>query len=488
MKKKIGLFAIAILSATIALVFSEILRNKEIITEPLIDSEYNAPPIYQAKYTSAQEVIGPDFRIAAKKSVDAVVHIRSQFSRKGNNYDNFYDRLRELFEDRTPNQNRSSTPYIGFGSGVIISHDGYIVTNNHLVEGSSEIEITLNDKRLYEAELIGTDPNTDLALLKIKDTNLPYLVYADSDKLDIGEWVLAVGNPFNLTSTVTAGIVSAKARNINILGSAAIESFIQTDAVINRGNSGGALVNKDGYLVGINAAIASHTGYYEGYSFAIPINIVKKVVADLKKYGEVQKAFMGVKIREITADFAKEIGIKKPKGIYIDSVVDDSGADDAGLKSGDIITKINNIDVNSTSQLLELVGQYHPGDKINVIVLRDGEQKVYNILLHNEDGTTKIIKHYEKFEIEQLGAVLEKVTTNEKNKLGINYGLKVVRIKKGLFKNGGIKEGFIILKINDVKINLKSDFDLAYKNTNDGFLRVEGIYPNGMRIIYGFEL
>ncbi len=490
MKKYFGFVLVAVLSAASVLVFSELVKNnKEPAESSFIDnSDANQANIYQTKFNPAKAVIGPDFRIAAKKSVDAVVHIRSQFIRKKNRYNDFFGDLRDFFERRNYNRSPEYTPFVGYGSGVIISRDGYIVTNNHVVEGSSKIEVTLNDKRLYEAELIGSDPNTDLALIKIKEKNLPFLVYGNSDNLDIGEWVLAVGNPFNLTSTVTAGIVSAKARNINILGSqTAIESFIQTDAVVNRGNSGGALVDNDGYLVGINAAIASQTGTYEGYSFAIPVNIVKKIVDDLKKYGEVQRAFMGIRIREIDADFAKEEDIEQLKGVYVASVENGSGADNAGLKNGDIILRIDGIDVNSSSKLLEVVGQHRPGDKINVVVLRDSKQKVFDVVLQNAEGNTKVVKREANFTIEKLGAIFEQASSAEKNRLGIKQGLKIIELKDGLFKNGGIRKGFIVLKINGQPMNSKQDVTKAISDVEDDLLRVEGIYPGGMRIIYGFE-
>lgn len=486
MKKFIGFFIVAFLSAVLAVFIVGIFENKDAQierTEIQSDMQYKAN---QTSFTPSSAVIGPDFRVAAQMSVDAVVHIRSQFVRKNAGYDDFFGSLRELLEGKK--QNKSYSPYVGYGSGVIIAGDGYIVTNNHVVEGASKIEVTLNDKRLYEAELIGVDPSTDLALIKIEEAKLPYLIYGNSDELQIGEWVLAIGNPFNLTSTVTAGIVSAKARNINILGSnTAIESFIQTDAAVNRGNSGGALVNNNGYLVGINAAIASQTGVYEGYSFAIPVNIVKKVMDDLLKYGEVQRAYIGVTIRELSADYAKELGVD-PNGVYVSSVSKTGGAAIAGVQGGDIIKSIDGTKVNSTSQLLEVIGQHHPGDNLDITVLRDGKQLIYNILLQNENGTTALVQMQENFKIERLGAIFGKISEKDKKRLHLKNGLKIKEINKGLFKNGGVRKGFIVLRINNISINSKKDIEFALANAEDGFLKVDGIYPDGMRIIYGFEL
>lgn len=488
MKKYIGFFLIALLSASLAIVIFKITDSKN---EQILRSEIQSNNPYksvQAKFSPSTAVTGPDFRVAAQMSVDAVVHIRSQFVRKGSNYDDFFGPLRDLLEGKRNNRSQSNSPYIGYGSGVIIASDGYIVTNNHVVEGASKIEVTLNDKRLYEAELIGKDPSTDLALIKIKEIKLPYLIYGNSDELQIGEWVLAIGNPFNLTSTVTAGIVSAKARDINILGSnSAIESFIQTDAAVNRGNSGGALVNNDGYLVGVNAAIASQTGVYEGYSFAIPVNIVKKVMDDILKYGEVQRAYIGVTIRELTADFAKELGVDA-NGVYVTSVTESGGAATAGLKASDIIKSIAGMDISSSAQLIEVIGQHRPGDRLDLKVLRNGKPKVFSVILQNENGTTGLLQPEEKFVVERLGVTFRQILANEKQQLDLKSGLKIIDLNKGVLMNGGVREGFIILRINNILINSKKDIELALANADDGFLKVEGVYPDGMRIIYGFEL
>lgn len=484
MKKYLNLFLVAIISAFLAILISPyFIQSSETAIRDNIQPDQL--PIIQSNYNSAEGVTGPDFRLAAERSIHAVVHIRTQFIRKSNSYDDYFGSLRELLNSRS--RQRNSTPIVGFGSGVIISDDGYIVTNNHVVEGSSKIEVTLNDKRLYEAELIGRDPSTDLALIKIKEENLPYLVYGNSDEVRIGEWVLAVGNPFNLTSTVTAGIVSAKARDINILGSnTAIESFIQTDAVVNRGNSGGALVNNGGALIGINAAIASRSGTYEGYSFAIPVNIVKKVMNDLLKFGEIQRAFIGITIRNITAEFAKNRGIDQLQGVYINNVARSSGADLAGIEAGDIIVKIDNVDIASSSELLETIGQHYPGDNIKVSVLRENRKMEFSVILQNENGALGVISSEDEFRIDEFGAYFQLPNVRLRSDLKISNGLSITKLEDGILKEGGVRVGFIVLRINEYLIRAKRDIDSAIQNSNNGEFKIEGIYPNGMRIIYGF--
>ncbi|HEY6159927.1 MAG TPA: trypsin-like peptidase domain-containing protein, partial [Bacteroidia bacterium] len=380
------------------------------------------------------------------------------------------------------------------GSGVIISGDGYIVTNNHVIDKGDKVEVTLNDKRTYTADVIGKDPSTDLALLKIKEQNLPYLVYGNSDDVKVGEWVLAVGNPFNLTSTVTAGIVSAKGRNINILDNghsanspAPIESFIQTDAAVNPGNSGGALVNSAGQLVGINSAIASNTGSYTGYSFAVPVNIVKKVVNDLLEFGTVQRAFMGVSIRDIDSKFAGEKNITDLAGVYVNGVTGGGAAEEAGIKEGDIITKISGINVVNTSSLLEQIGKFRPGDKVNVTVNRNGKDVDIPVVFKNKDGNTSLVQKQEVENVSALGATFEAVSPDEMKQLGISNGIKVTSLDGGKLRSAGIKEGFIITSIDKKKVSSPQDIDTALANKKGGVL-IEGVYPNGMRAYYAFGL
>ncbi len=492
MKKIFGFLLIAVMGAGIALAMNAMITDHESEdqTAHYLSEEYRQQeqvPLHRASYMPGPAATGPDFRTAAEMSVNAVVHIRTTFDRKSSVYDDFFGQLFKYF-DGTPRRH-PQMPLMAYGSGVIISDDGYIVTNNHVVQEASEIEVTLNDKRTYRAKIIGNDPSTDLALVKIEAESLPYLSYGNSDEVKVGEWVLAVGNPFNLTSTVTAGIVSAKARDINILGSnTAIETFIQTDAAVNKGNSGGALVNTDGELVGINAAIASNTGYYEGYSFAIPVNIVRKVVADFIEFGEVQRAYIGVRIREMDAEFAKEMGIEDIKGVYIAEITSEGGAEEAGMKEGDIILSVDDFDVNTLSELLEVIGQHRPGDEVELYVMRDGKGKYFDVELKNRRGTVELAKREDAFFHEYLGANLRELTANEMNRFGTNYGYLIEDVEKGgLLQRGGVRQGFIIRQLNDVKINRKSDIDEAVSRS-DEMLKLEGIYPNGMEFVYVFEL
>ncbi len=482
MKRTTNILLIAILIVLVFVGFTQTDFNKDNKARRTVQTESDVLP---ARYNAPVPFEGPDFTTAAEKTVNAVVHIRSEFQRRSY-YHDFFEPFREFFGDRYGNQERT---YSGYGSGVIISDDGYVVTNNHVVEGANFIEVTLNDKRRFEAEVIGRDPQTDLALLKIEEWGLPFIIYGNSDNVQIGEWVLAVGNPFNLTSTVTAGIVSAKARNINILGiPGAIESFIQTDAAVNRGNSGGALVNTEGELIGINAAIASNTGAYTGYSFAIPVNIVKKVVDDLMNYGQVQRAFIGVIIREMNAELADDKGFDEIQGVYVEALSEGGGAEEAGIEEGDLILSVDDISVNTTAQLLEIVGQHSPGDIVNVAVLRGDRVVDYKVELKNDRGETTLAKAEKDYYSSNLGATFETVSKEEMEDLGITNGLKVSELEEGLLLNGGVKEGFIILEINNVKIRDRNDINYAMNNTKGGVIRIEGVYPNGMRMNYGFIL
>lgn len=436
-------------------------------------------------YLPVEPFSGPDFTTAAEKSVHGVVHIKSEFAARTGSYDDFFGPFRDFFGYPYGGSNT----YTGFGSGVIITNDGYIVTNNHVVEGANNINVTLNDNSEYEASLIGTDPTTDLALLKIEADDTPFIAFGNSDGVKIGEWVLAVGNPFNLTSTVTAGIVSAKARNINILGTpGAIESFIQTDAAVNMGNSGGALINMNGELIGVNAAIASNTGSYAGYSFAIPVNIVKKVVDDLLNYGMIQRGYLGVTIREVDSKLVKDKGLDIKNGVYVESVTETGGAKESGIKPGDVIVSVNDHAVRTNAELLEVIGQHNPGQIMDVTVHRDGSDQNFRVELKNQQGNTSIEKKGDDFFISDLGATLEVVPDEDRQNLNLTNGLKVVALQDGMLKKGGVQEGFIILKINGLKITSRQDVENALQNIKSGVIRFEGIYPNGMRMNYGFIL
>jgi len=440
--------------------------------------------VQRAAFLPAQNT--PDFVDAAERSVDAVVHIMTKVVRQSSTYDDFFGALLGQIYGY-PGQTRNNT-MVAYGSGVVLTPDGYIVTNNHVVEGADEVEVTFNNKVKKTASIIGTDPTTDLALIKVDASDLPYLTFGDSDNVRIGEWVLAVGNPFNLTSTVTAGIVSAKARNLSILGEGtSVESFIQTDAAVNPGNSGGALVNTKGELVGINAAIASHTGSYEGYSFAIPSNIVRKVVDDLLLYGTAQRGYLGVQIAEITQELADREGLENIEGVYVAEVTEGGAAKLAGMKSGDVITAINGKKVNSTTQLKESVGQYRPGDKIDVEVNRNGHHHHHELTLLNEAGNMDVVKKGDSFYNSEFGLMLQPINQNDMSRLNISSGLKIVEIRQGRFKNSGIPVDFVITKVNGVVVNDKTDLENAQKSRRTRRTTIEGVYPNGMNATFYYN-
>ncbi len=442
--------------------------------------EYATLPAHAASYLPEATT---DFRKAAQKSLDAVVHIKTEILTANSSYNDFFGPFREYFDHYPQRQNVLTA----FGSGVILTSDGYIVTNNHVVNGADKISVKFNDGHEAEATIVGLDPSTDLALIKVDMTDLPFLSYGDSDELQVGDWVLAVGNPFNLTSTVTAGIVSAKARNINILGSrSAIESFIQTDAVVNRGNSGGALVNTEGELVGINAAIASHTGVYEGYSFAIPVNIVRKVVDDLMQYGEIQRAYIGVQIQDVDAEMAEKLGLEEVSGVYIAGVVQNGGAESAGLKEGDVILSIDGKPTKTLSSLMGVIAQYSPGNEVNVTINRDNDIQNFKVVLKNENGTTSIVRAGDSFYNDMLAAELQQIDQGDKEKLNLSGGVKVVRIENGILRQGGINEGFILTEINGVRVNSQQNLEDALGKSRSNIIRLKGVYPNGVKISYEF--
>ena len=416
----------------------------------------------------------PDLTYSAEIAVHAVVHIKTQSMRGGWSSGN---PLLDFFGYRQEPQIAR-----GFGSGVILTGDGYIVTNNHVIEGAQKIGVVLNDNREFEARLVGSDPSTDLAVIKIEAENLPWLRYGDSDALRLGEWVLAVGNPFNLTSTVTAGIISAKARNIGINESEySIESFIQTDAAVNPGNSGGALVNQKGELVGINTAIASRTGSFAGYSFAVPITIVKKVVEDLKEFGEVQRALLGVVITSVNADVAKEYNLDKIEGIYVSDVAENGAAREAGIKAGDVIVAVGSRKVNTTAELQETVSLYRPGDDVKVTVKRNNSEKQFTVTLRNKLGDTGIIRTGNLV----LGAELEVLSDRDKQNLGINRGIRISKIGNGKLKEAGVTEGFIITDVNKRPVYEVNDFRRVISGARGGIL-LYGLYPNGENAYFVF--
>jgi len=477
MKKIAALFLVALAGGAVALGLFIVLENKV----PLYSDIPVSVPVTQTSYSASAPMNLPDFEAAADLTVHAVVHIKTQFQRKSMVYDDFF----EFFDLRKGTPREQVFPYEAMGSGVIISPEGYIVTNNHVVQDANEILVTLNDRRVYQATIVGTDPSTDIALIKIDQANLPFLSYGNSDDVKVGEWVLAVGNPFNLTSTVTAGIVSAKARNINILGSqGAIESFIQTDAAVNPGNSGGALVNTRGELIGINAAIASGTGYYQGYSFAIPANIARKVVDDLMKYGRIQRAYFGIYYREIDDQMAKEKGLDSPKGIYIEDLVEGGSAAKGGIKKGDIILQLGNSTVNRKSELTEFMGQHSPGDHVAVKIWRNGKMEEMTITLQSEESAQALVQGDQ---VIIHGATFEPLAEAEKRKFRLNYGFQVTHLNGGKLRDAGIREGFILLGIDREPIRSLTELKKALSGRSGGVL-LEGLYPNGLKAYYGIGL
>ena len=442
--------------------------------------------------TSMQPI---DLTKAAESSLNSVVHIMSVQRSKVKTIQSQPDIFDFFFGDGRGRQQQVQTPeQRGFGSGVIISKDGYIVTNNHVVEGADKLDITLNDNRTFNGRVIGTDPSTDLALIKIDAKDLPIVKFGDSDNLKVGEWVLAVGNPLGLTSTVTAGIVSAKARSISALNPRSqkmgIEAFIQTDAAVNPGNSGGALVNTAGELVGINTAIYSETGSYAGYSFAIPTSIVSKVIADLKEYGTVQRAVLGIGYREIDSELAKEENLEVQEGIYVGEVYNRSAAMEAGIKEGDVITSINGVKIKNGAMLSEQLSKYRPGDKIKIGLLRGKESKTVSLTLKNSQGNTEITKIAG---MDSLGAGFKELDTKSLREMNIRYGVQVIGLKNGKFKAAGMREGFVILEINNTPMKSVSDLESMYdsivkSNQNQKVMFITGIYPNGKMMYYAVDL
>ncbi|MFC4666823.1 Do family serine endopeptidase [Falsiporphyromonas endometrii] len=424
---------------------------------------------------------GPDLTSAAESSVHAVVHIKVEGTQEVTQ-SQFMDPFEFFFGGSEGPQRRQMRPVVGYGSGVIISPDGYIVTNNHVIDNANKITVTLNDNRTFSAKLIGADPGSDIALIKIDAKNLPTIPFGDSDKLKLGEWVLAVGNPFNLTSTVTAGIVSAKARSTSSPkpGKMQVESFIQTDAAVNPGNSGGALVNSKGELVGINTMIFSQTGNYAGYSFAVPISIASKVVEDLKKYGTVQRAVMGITIGDINEDLTKKYDLKLHEGAVVTGFADVSSALAGGIKEGDVITSINGKDIKNIASLQEQVNRYRPGDKIKVTVNRKGSTLVKNVILKNLQGGTSFVKSQG---INELGASFESIPDDIKMSYGISFGVIVKSVTKGKFMDANIKSGLVILSLNDQPVSSPEDVSRVVNRVNSNSskdeknLIVKGFYP-----------
>jgi serine protease Do len=472
--------------------------SKDIAKRPIITEINSAQPATLANLPQVPVIPvvptgNPSFVYAAQKVTPAVVHIAAKYEAKTVKGTLSNSPLEQLFKDffgegfeLSPKEYKSQ-PSTGFGSGVIMSADGYIITNNHVIAEADQIEVTLDDNRRFSAKVIGTDIDTDLGLLKIdvKGEQLAYLEFGNSDQLQIGDWVLAVGNPFNLTSTVTQGIVSAKARRADIYKTGSgikIESFIQTDAAVNKGNSGGALVNLAGELVGINTAISTPTGSFAGYSFAIPSSIVQRVFNDLKKYGIVQRAMLGIYPKEVNADLAAEKNLKRYDGVYIAGLTESSAAREAGLKEGDIIIALNGVKIKNLAQLHEQLARYEPNATIQVTFDRKGKTSTLAVKLKNALNEIKILHGQNSIETE--GAVFENLDVATKQRLGLAGGVQVKALKAGKWQEAGVKKGFIILAIDKVLIE-NLDQLASTLNSKQGGILVEGIYPNGVKAYYG---
>jgi serine protease Do len=473
-----GSLAMALLGAAIAL----FAYTKIIDKSPLISSNdssgvetQNAKAFLTSLQMQDKQI---DFTYAAEQTVHGVVHVHTK-SMMGAQAENPI--MEWFYGDRYSKPREVS----GYGSGVIISDDGYIITNNHVIDNAESVEVILNDKRTFTAKVTGRDPSTDIALLKINAENLPYIKYGNSDELKLGEWVLAVGNPFDLTSTVTAGIVSAKGRNLNILeGDYRIESFIQTDAALNMGNSGGALVNTRGLLVGITSAILSPSGAYAGNSFAIPVTIVEKVIADLKEFGEVQRAIIGVNIRNLSPDDVDKQDLSNLDGVLITNIIEGGSAEDAKMKENDVIIKFDNVAVNTVPELQEQVGKHRPGDKATVTYLRNGKESTLSLVLKNVEGNTNIVKTAAGSEL-LFGAKLVTIGSSDKKSYNIDSGVKVIELRNGKFRDIGMSKGYIITSINGKKV--KQPSDIKQFTNEESFLKsIGGIQPDGTILNYQF--
>jgi Do/DeqQ family serine protease len=482
--------AVVAVSASVASVTTYKVIEKNNTSNSVQTTGATEVPVLKASYSQAtvpQRHI--DLTDAADKSIHAVVHIKSTQNSRTQTIRRAPDIYDFFFGDGMGRQQEVRTqPRVGFGSGVILTEDGYIVTNHHVINGADELDVTLNDNRTFKGRLIGSDENTDLALIKIEvDEKLPALPVGNSDDLKVGEWVLAVGNPFNLTSTVTAGIVSAKARTLGVYNGG-IESFIQTDAAINQGNSGGALVNAAGELVGINSVLTSPTGSYAGYGFAIPTSIMTKVVSDLKEYGTVQRAILGIMGGTVTSELSEEKDLGTVDGVYVSEVIADGAAQEAGIEVGDVIVAVDGTKIKSMAQMQEMFTKHQPGDKVKITVLRKKKEKDVDVVLRNVQGNTNVVKNAD---LDMLGATFKELDEKDMRLYKIGYGLKVVDVAKGRFADAGIKKGFIIMKVNNVPMKSIEDIEKAVKQANtssDQVLFISGVTPSGKRAYYSVNL
>lgn len=473
-------FAFGLAGGLIAFLGTDLLKNDTEtpgLRHEIVGPGAARPAVHTVRAESVPGSAGSvDLREAASKTVPAVVNVTPvQMGRV------YYGSPLDFWFGVRRGQVREEPMDMGVGSGVIITEDGYIITNNHVVEQSDKVMVTLNDKRKFEAKLIGTDPDTDIALLKIDAEGLQPIEYGNSDDVVLGEWVLAVGNPYNLTSTVTAGIISAKARGLG--GKMNLESFLQTDAAVNPGNSGGALVNARGELIGINTAIQSPTGSYSGYSFAVPVNVARKVVSDLKEFGKVQRAVLGIRMQELTPEIAREMGLKETSGIHVAEVIHGGAAAKAGLKAGDVILQINGYDVTTAPQLQEQLAKYAPGNVVEMAYSRNGDVRTAKMTLQNTFGDVDVDSA-----TGILGAQVAPLTKSEQFRYRLNKGVKIETLKNGKFKAAGLSEGYIIVKVNDTVIYDAEDLERVIKSVGDEGVFVTAISPKGRVEYFAFSL
>ena len=481
-------FASALLGAAVAS-YAVVRNSQGTTTIEYVNSQGDTIPVAVNQFAASQQAVAyPDLTYAAEKAVKAVVNIEAIQEievRQQMPYNPFF----EFFGFPQPHQGNGQPQkreQRSGGSGVIISSDGYIVTNNHVVDGATKLRVKLNDGHVYDAKVIGTDPATDIALIKIEQTDLPTIEFGSSDALRLGEWVLAIGSPFDLQSTITAGIVSAKARQLDVIPNEfRIEAFIQTDAAVNPGNSGGALVNVEGKLVGINTVIKSPTGSYTGYSFAVPESIVRKVVNDLREYGIVQRALLGISYRYIDQEFVdqmgKDTGIKDVGGVYVASVAEGGSASDAGLRKGDVITEIDGVKITSPTTLTEQIGKHRPNDKISLVVKRGDKVKHFEVVLRNKAGKAELLSKSDVDVIEVLGGRFADIESKVAKRLDIKGGVEVLSIKSGgLLAKARVREGFVITHINDKQVRSVADLG----RLTDKIQSIDGVYPDGRAASY----
>ena len=481
--------AIMLISSTTAVgsmwAYNKISQKDTYVYPSQVSGTNNKVPSNYAKFdgvTGTNNNAPADFTAAASAAIPATVHIKTKTNavatnnlpRKNPFSDLFGDGFDDLFGDRS-----RSLPQMASGSGAIVSEDGYIVTNNHVIDGADDINVTLSNQKSFKAKLVATDPSSDLAIIKIEAKGLPFILYGNSDEVQVGQWVLAVGYPLTLEATVTAGIVSAKGRTLDInrrQSKSPIESFIQTDAAVNPGNSGGPLINTEGKLVGINSAIASPTGSYAGYSFTIPVNIVKKITSDLMKFGTVQRAYLGINYApsNLSDDVKKQNGIKEGEGVYVTAVTKDGGASAAGIKDGDFITKINGTPINSGADLVGQIAIYRPGDKIKVSYVHEGKEMTTDVLLKNSSGNTDVVK---TSVLDKLGE-FETISKKDATEFGVKGGVRIKSInEKGPLSKTRIEDNYVITKVNGNEVLTVDDLRKEIEKTPNGTLKLDGVYP-----------